>query len=52
MAEDEGTEYPIHAAPPADEPLSAEEAQELRALSRGPFITHTELKKRLAARRA
>ena len=42
----------IDAAPPADEPITEEEARELRAIhERGKFVTHEELRAKLAARR-
>ena len=44
-------ETTIAEAPPAEERLSPEEARELAELRRGPFVSHEDLRKRLAAQR-
>jgi len=44
-------ERALAAAPASDEPLSPEEAAELRAIAKGPFVSHAEVRKKIAARR-
>jgi hypothetical protein len=43
----------LRASPPAEDPLSVEEAQELAAIhARGRFIPHEEVRRKVAAKKA
>lgn len=44
-------ERALAAAPASDEQLSPAEAAELRAIAKGPFVSHAEVRKKIAARR-